>query len=523
MIIMCLKQFGAHKKIGELAVGRCKKGRVQDRSRELQFQRKVVMRFPHQLSHIVAFILIAVSFPQSLFSQTPPKEYQPKHPQRVDALAVAINKLLVLELIEPNQMSEIDSSDNTSEGNEKPPADNAPIKKLVDYWSGDSNVDKQNTRKPSDKVRERLLEAVERRPRLIFKLSNFIPETTDTHDRLYKLLEDEQKNELDWEPYLRKWLQHHSRYFRDELIEAARKADVYMSDAQDNLQALARLDWESAKPILDTFASSGIIQLKSIALSLLYQKTHQNNDSVQVEKFCVLLQAIVANREFPPDARMTALSSLVATEWNEQKDWVVSLFADPTLNNLHEDNVDTSDFGILANLLDSNAEKCLDVASSLVGHSDPTVHESAVRCLVKFLGHEEIDINKKREVAQRLVPSLMGPNQSNSSIRHGIIQSITDLQAPELIPGLLWAVYNDEDQDNRASAVAALAQYRDHRIIPAMRHALEQEKDEDRRRIIVTAIAECGGLSDDEMARGIEAYAKLMGIAGGEQMIEQAR
>ncbi|MCI0662688.1 MAG: hypothetical protein L0220_16605, partial [Acidobacteria bacterium] len=358
------------------------------------------MRIPRQVAHIVAFILIALSFPRSLFSLTPPEQYQPKHPQRVDALAVAINELLGLDPIEPGQTGELVSSADTSEGEEKPPADDAPIKEIVAYWSGYSYADKQSARKPSDKVRERLLEAVESRPRLIFFLSNFIPQTTDTHDRLYKLLEEGQENELYWVDYLRKWLRQNSRYFRDELIEAARNADEDRTDAEENLQALARIDWETAKPILETFASSGIIRLKSIALSLLYQNTHQNNDSVQAENYRVPLQAIVANRESPPDARMTALSSLVATEWNEQMEWVVSLFADPTLNNLHEVEEEMSEFGILANLLDLNPEKWLDVVSNLVGHHDRTVHESAIRCLVKLLSHEEIDINKKREVEE---------------------------------------------------------------------------------------------------------------------------
>src|SRR5262249_13548053 len=44
---------------------------------------------------------------------------------------------------------------------------------------------------------------------------------------------------------------------------------------------------------------------------------------------------------------------------------------------------------------------------------------------------------------------------------------------------------------------------------PALRRALEEEKGEHNREKIVTALAECGDLSDDEMAEAIEAYTRM--------------
>ncbi|MGH9766444.1 MAG: HEAT repeat domain-containing protein, partial [Blastocatellia bacterium] len=519
------------------------------------------MRFLCPPAIIAAFLVIAVSIPQSLFSQTAPKpsppkqpaprQRQSKRPRRAGALAPAINELLKLDPLapeSPDQKAANDSSDDSSEEEEKPPADDTPIKDLVAYWSERGNGAELDAKGPSDKVRQLLLKATEDRPELAISLINFLPETTDAHDRLYKLLEEESEDESYWKRFLRDWLQHNSRYFRDELIEAARGADEDGPASSENLRSLARLDWEAARPILESYASAGKADLTPIAIALLYEHAEQGGDSPRAENYRALLKAIVANRQSPQGARPTALFSLMTTEWNGQEEWVVSLFADPTLNNLREDEEEdaakTKDepdpkaeravegevnlewatgFGNLSHALDLNSERWFPVVSNLVGHNHRTVHQSAVRCLVKFLSDGSSDKKKRQEMAQRLAPWLTEPNWAAADDRSSFIQSLVDLQAPELLSGLVWVLDHDESQENRAAAAEALTQYRDARAIPAMRRALEKEKDEERRDKIVTALAECGGLSDDEMAAAIEAYAKVMVRDGGEEEINQSR
>src|SRR5262245_12124461 len=179
------------------------------------------------LAIIAAFLIISVSIPQSLFSQKPTKPSTPKQPaprqrqarrsQRVETLSPAINELLKLDPLAPGSPDEkqTDNAEASSEKTTKPPATDAPIKELIAFWFQDHDA---NVPKPSDKVRERLLEACEARPELITGLVNFLPETTDTHDRLYKLLDAEPENDSNWKGDLRNWLLHNSRYFRDELI-----------------------------------------------------------------------------------------------------------------------------------------------------------------------------------------------------------------------------------------------------------------------------------------------------------------
>src|SRR5262245_29203671 len=352
------------------------------------------MRFLRPAATITVFLIIAGSIPQSLFSQQPPKPSQPKQPvtrnrqprrqQRADTLAPAINELLKLDPLAPESPDEKDS-EISSEEETKPPADDAPIKDLIAYWTERNGDTGPNPPRPSDKVRQRLLEAVEDRPEQVVTLISFLPDSTDTHDRLYKLLDEESDNSY-WKSFLRNWLLLNSRYFRDDLVAAARGDHENENTDGVNLRSLARLDWETAKPIIETFASGGNSRMMPIALSLLYERAQKDGDSAQAEKYRALLKAIVANRQSPQDARLTALSGLLATEWNGQEEWVVSLFADPTLSNMREDEGDAktkdeqgakiegshigevdsegeSGFGALSQALDLNPEKWFPVVS----------------------------------------------------------------------------------------------------------------------------------------------------------------
>jgi HEAT repeats len=512
------------------------------------------MRLLRPTAVIAVLLIIAVSITPSLLSQPAPKpsqpkqpasrQRQPKRPQRADALAPAINELLGLDPPAPKSIGERNSENpNVSSKEEaKPPADDAPIKELVAYWRRDHGA---NAPKPSDKVRRRLLEACEDHPELTPGLIRFLPETTDTHDRLYKLLLEEQDDNAYLLFNLRHWLQHNSRYFRDDLIAAARGELADASSPGECLRSLARLDWEAARPIVEALASAGKAQMTPVALSLLYERAQAVRDSTQAEKYRAVLKAIVADRRSPEDARRTALLSLVSADWNGQEDWVISLFADPTLSGLKEDPGDfagrskdkseekseKAEIGenigvapdILFSLLVTYPERWFPVIINLVGHNQRTVHRTAVKLLARYLDPKSVDEKLKKEIAQRLAPWLTDPNWADAVDRLGFLVSVVYVQAPELLPGLLWVLEYDENQNNRAIAAEALAQYRDQRAIPALRRALEKEEDEDRREKIVTALAECGGLTDDEMAVAIEAFAKMVVTEAGAEEIDESK
>ena len=528
----------------------------------------------HPRSLIASFLIVAILIPQSLFSQTAPRPSQPRRPasrqrqpdrpQR-DALAVAIKELLKIdpraEVLgfnpdprAPAPPDEKTQAENASEDDGKPPSDDAPIGKLLDYWRMHGDDDAQAP-KPSEIVRQRLLEACEDRPESflypeIFPLMDCLPENADTHDRLYKLLNEETGGKWSWKYNLQTWLRRNTAYFRDDLIKAARVADDYEYDANSDLRALARLDWNEASPILERFASAGKAFVTPLALTLLYEHAAQEGGSARTESYRALLKAIVENRRANWNARVETLASLMKTDWSGQEEWFISLFADPTLGGFREDEIGDASAvddvptpsgacpsrefqpGIFATALyentfsHGNPDRRLSAIFNLLGHNQRAVHNAAVKCLVDFLvksGFLIKPVNEKnrKDIAQKLIPMLTEPNWAAKEVRAEFIRSLTSLTMSELAPGLIWILDYDEAPCNRAAAAEALAKYRDTRAIPALRRAIEKEKDEENRDKMVTALVECGGLSDDEMASAIEAYARMTFTGEGEREIDR--
>src|SRR5262249_8588712 len=192
------------------------------------------------------------------FAQSNPvrvKQPRPIHtqPGHTDTLTDVIDKLLGLNPLPPEGRTQTKSGEDTaSEREEKPPDDNAPMKELIDFWARHF-PEREGDLKPSDKVRERFLDAVEDRPEDANSLLGLMPDSPSAHDRLYKLLQDEVYEEgSTWRETLHDWLKHNSRYFLDELVESVRS----LSDAGSSLQSLARLDWDQARPLVESLATA---------------------------------------------------------------------------------------------------------------------------------------------------------------------------------------------------------------------------------------------------------------------------
>jgi hypothetical protein len=508
--------------------------------------KEIVMRLLRSITIVAAFLLITISISPPLFSQTTPKrpatrQRQPKRTQRADALASAIKELLKTHPLAP-QSPEKAPERNASEKEDKPPDDDAPIKELVAYWVNDNRT-YARTHEPSDRVRQRLLEAVEDRPELFDSLVNYLPKNTDTHDRLYKLLNEEPEDEGIWKFSMRGWLTRNSAYFRDDLIKASLAVEDDIVNATVNLRSLARLDWNAAQPVLESFASAGNSVSTSVALTLLYEHEAKEGDSARAESYRSLLKATVENRKSQWFPRTVALMSLAGSEWSGQGEWFISLFADPTLSGFSEaeiepaaeskdgssakgrpplDNLAITDEplpwtgpGSLDAVLLANKDRWLPVVSDLVGHNQRTVHKAAVKCMVSALNDGSPDEKKKEEIARKLIPWLTGSNWTADENLADFIHGLAELNMPEIAPWLIQVLDDYDIPEIRAYAAEALTKYHDPRAIPALRRALEKEKSEQYREKIVAAMAECGGLSDDEMAEAVEAYAREVALARG--------
>jgi hypothetical protein len=490
---------------------------------------------------IAAFLIIAFSAPPSLYSQTAPKpsppkrpaprQSHPKRPQRADALAPAINELLKLDPLLPR--SPDSDSPDTSERKEKPPGDDAPIRELIKYWLENRYAATSEAQEPSERVRQRLLEAVEDRPWLAHSLIELLPETPDTSDRLYKLINQELDDEDGWKWRVHDWLSHNSGYFRDDLLAEVRSTDHGETQTAAALKSLSRLDWEAARPFIESYATGNGAILAPTALSLLYEHEMKFGDAAKVEDYRAGLKAMVANRQAPEISRGGALATLMATEWSGREEWFAALFADPSLSGQRETKENEPDgkegtkdatakleIPLIiapefhrpppANLLSMVAPETgelIPVVSSLIGHSSRTIHNAAVEWLANVMKGDG-DPKQRREVARKLLPWLTDPSWVDEGDRASFIAGFADLELPESVAGLTWVLDFDESAGNRAAAAGALAQFRNPSVNPALRRALEREVDEERRGHIVEALADCGGFSDDEAAAAIEAYVK---------------
>lgn len=503
-----------------------------------------------QPSKALAFFLIAlISFPQSLLAQKIGRAPQIK-PQRLAEISSAINDLLREHPLDPVSPDDAEAAANSSGDpeEEKPPADDAPIEKLVAYWSSRGYSDFENgDPKPSDKVRQRLLEAFENRPWLSPGLISLLPETEDTYDRLYRLLNEDPNDQAGWKNMVRMKLKHSSSYFREDLLNDVRNLGKFNYADLSSLRALIKLDWDAAKPYAEAMAGNPLPNTAVEAQSLIYDQACRANDSALAEALRAQLKTVVANQLVSPQARQTALSTLLRTEWSGREEWYISLFADPSLSGVQlddrrTDEKTTSDsregtrrkipFPVVDEQLGmnflwtgmvNNDPKLISAITGLIGNGDRAVHLAAVSCLTQFVANQEGSKEQRLQVARMLLPWLSQPDWGGAMERWAYIESLAKLDLPEAVPGLIWVLDYDPMPENRATAADALIRYKNPQAIPALRRALNRENEDTLRESIILALAKLGGFTDAEAAAAIEAYSRRVLTEEGKSEIDAIR
>jgi hypothetical protein len=356
---------------------------------------------------------------------------------------------------------------------------------------------------PTGKTRSRLLDGCEKKPEYVPSLSRFLPDTPEAAERVMKLFDQEQKAKQlypNWTKQVRAWLRHHSKYFRDELIQAAKDATFkfFGQEGKEDVLALVRLDWEQAEPILLEHAASDEPRRTAGATSILFERALRTKDAERAARLRKQLQAIVADKKLPAHARAIACEGLLGVEWAGRDDWYLSLFADETLREMIEDSL------LMAPLCEpvrSNPDKWIPAIAKLVANKDRAVHDTAVSCLIQFNLEQA-----RKDALQPLLPWLADAEWSSARERLRLIQSLDRVDLPESVPGLIKVVER-EDEFALDGAATALAVYRDQRAIPALTKALARDNDERTRRPIVQALLACDGLTDEQIAKAVEAYA----------------
>lgn len=330
----------------------------------------------------------------------------------------------------------------------KPPADDAPIEDLLEYWEMQS----RNYRElgyninPSEKSLERILEEIEENPNDLTKYINSLPRTERVIEFIKKLYDEKSADKPEdsdeeedyfssmWRERVKEWLTNNSKYFSDDLLEVAQQVEEteeYVTN-QDELLALARVDWDKARPIVERLYNDKTKKVSQV-LGIWAMYVHAlETDSIDISKYRDELKAVVEDKNATPGMRDLALDALVKEkEWDGRDEWYLSLLEDETLGELR---IDGRVFTGLTTIIyhappDRFVEKMLELLKS----DNPAVRTAAVRNLSVMLSPENI------EVVRALLPWLSDAKWAKevNDERRTLIEALQKIQMQESVPGLI--------------------------------------------------------------------------------------
>ncbi len=458
------------------------------------------------------------------------------------------------------------SVDVVIQAEDKPPADDAPIEKIFAYWRNKSESDTEKPTQPSDIIRQRLLEECINRPDYFSDYIELLPNNSETHDRLYRLIQENVDGESDLS-MVHLFLKNNSQYFREELIAEARTGEI---------ENLAKLDWEAAKPFVEKLINSDDPQ--SIAKGLILSREHALliSEKSRAESLLTKLKEMAVNQQINLEARVEALQHVMSSDWDGRENWFLGLFADASLSGMApksekkseeiisktsptpqassaaavagdvgsaaasaveraalEDSVAGKYYkgysvgeNFLAQVTVSEPEQWVPKVLRLVGNNDPVIHNSAVRYvseaglpLVTGMGSSRTVTPLQKEVARTLLPWLQNSNWSAAPNRGQYILSLGQVKLPEALPGLTSLISIEDSEEIAAAAVFALGAYQDSATTPLLKGLAEQAKTAKGRIAMVASVVLANGYSDAEMAVAYEEYAQKTVSTKGAQEI----
>ena len=424
----------------------------------------------------------------------------------------------------------------------KPPKDDAPLEDLLDYWKHQNQFDPKFTYAPkiSEESLKRILSEIEKNPEKLSDYLNVLPKNEETAEMVKRFYDRETPSrnyERDWRDEVKKWLTYNSGYFSDELLKDARAAgdtDDYVTN-QDEVLALARVDWEKARPILERMLNDANQPVsQTLARWAFYQHALQEGNSSDIEKYRRELQATVENRGQGAGSRDLAMDALVESgDFEGRDDWYFSLLSDETLFELRIGGQIYT--GLTTILNHSPSEKYVAKMLELVKSDNAGGAQRG--------GAQSDDAadEKNPEVIKALLPWLENPKWAKevANERRTLVDSLTSLELPESVPGLI-AVLNEKEAREisiprysssntnavysgntaveqrqvdvypyRYAAISALAVQKDARAVSALRLLLPQVEEYERR-LVVRALLMCKGFSVSEQVEALEIIAKAL-------------
>ena len=404
-----------------------------------------------------------------------------------------------------------------------PPPDDAPIEDLKDYWSVKAQAFYSYNENPpfaSVKTALRLIEEAYLDLTGFQNMVKILPANPAVAEAVKSVLDAAGTDEVsdDWRDKIKTWLKFNSAIFIDEVAADARRAKDHVEytsiTQEESVNALARFDWETAKPLLEKFENDpSNPRTGALALNLLYKHAIREKDTDAVQKYREKLTAVVADRSAKPSARDRAMDALAAGgDWPGCEEWYLALFEDETLFSPSEGN---QGFEPLTTISEKDPDKWIPVLIKLVGNKNRVVHNAAVANLMQF--------RKRKDALSPLLPWLTDPEWATVRWSPGgrttLMQVVADLDIPEAIPGLIWIVENDDEEARWAAG--SLGEIKDRRAGPALLSRIEKTKNEDDRGRMIGALIACEGLTDAEMVQAIQTYAEAVLQPGGVEKIDQ--
>ncbi|NOT48545.1 MAG: HEAT repeat domain-containing protein, partial [Acidobacteria bacterium] len=347
----------------------------------------------------------------------------------------------------------------------KVPSDDAPIRELMDYWRQQSSR-YQNLRympKPSSRVMDRLRAEIVKDPKSVVGFLNIFNDSRDGAEFVKNIYDNWTDDERDGEggkERLNTWLSWNSPHHVRQLEKAAQKAGErgeYVTNF-DQLVALAKYDWDSARPTVDRLYGDASQPVSRVTATwALYGHALEDNSLGDIDRYRDELKAIVEDKKASAGMRDLAMDALVKEkEWSGRDDWYFTLLEDETLADLR---VNGSTYtGLTTIILNSHPDRFADKMIELVKSTNPVVRSAAARNLAVMLDPERPDVIKA------LLPWLEDPNwatDTNGS-RMRVLQALQRVKVPESAPALIKLLdeketYYVDPNANAANAAATAA------------------------------------------------------------------
>ena len=336
-----------------------------------------------------------------------------------------------------------------------PPHEDAPIDEILTYWKYWNRITPGEafTVIPSIKVAERLFAEIEDNPFLIQDYVNVLSHFRDSGQRINAIFENDRNrdNFSIWNAdEIKEWLRLNSNREIEDISEKAKKVTDKRNGIahQEELLALARIDWEQARPVaLKLSGNSKQPKSQIFANSILYKYSIKNGDTRVSDEQRKILMDVVEDPNSEPFLRNLALETIAsASDFVGRDEWYFSLLEDESLSNL--ESADAAFAGLASFVKHTAPDKYLTDMIKLSRVKNQAVRNAAVRNIFEVL--DLLDEGDLRGLIA-LLPWLSDKNwvTIDERFRQKLVSNLQTNRIEKSVPGLLSILNEMTNEVNR--------------------------------------------------------------------------